>query len=234
MSTVWKMAATRTFAGSRPASAAPARMASTEVLRFPGCVPTRMKTPSATPPAMRSVRGPPAAIQIGTGRWWGRRAGSRAPTSTASPSSSRRISRVLASSSRTRAGRSPIRRTAASPTPQATAAAGAADDHAVAPREVDDALHALGRDRFFGRAVAHQLDTGQEALATHVANPGMSHERAEPVQEIGAVLGGALGQALLEEDLDGSVCHGGRDAITAIRRDLEDLPALRRLAAERL
>ncbi len=76
-----------------------------------------MKTPSATPPAMRSVRGPPAAIQIGTGRWWGSRAGRAAPTSTSSPSRRARIRRVLASSSCTRAGLSPARRTAVSPIP---------------------------------------------------------------------------------------------------------------------
>ena len=88
------------------------------VARLAGWTPTRMNTPSATPPAMRSVRGPPAAIQIGTGRWCGSRAGRAAPTSTASPSSSARMSRVLASSSLTRAGRSPASLTAVSPTPQ--------------------------------------------------------------------------------------------------------------------
>jgi hypothetical protein len=51
-----------------PGSAAPARIASTAVAMLAGCVPTRMNTPSATPPAIRRVRGPPAAIQIGTGR----------------------------------------------------------------------------------------------------------------------------------------------------------------------
>ncbi len=66
--TVWNTAPTRTFDGSRPASAAPARMASMDRSMFVRCVPTRMKTPSATAPAIRSVRGPPAAIQIGTGR----------------------------------------------------------------------------------------------------------------------------------------------------------------------
>ena len=67
-STVWKMAPSFTAAGSRPASAAPARIALTAVAMLAGCVPTRMKTPSATPPAIRKVFGPPAAIHTGTGR----------------------------------------------------------------------------------------------------------------------------------------------------------------------
>ncbi len=67
-STVWKMAPSFTDAGSRPAAAAPARIALTAVAMLAGWVPTRMNTPSATPPAMRSVLGPPAAIHTGTGR----------------------------------------------------------------------------------------------------------------------------------------------------------------------
>ena len=86
---------------------------------------------------MRSVRGPPAAIQMGTGRWWGSRAGRAAPTSTSWPSSSARIRRVLSSSSLTRAGRSPASRTAVSPTPQPSSVRPGASSSMVA---IDDAV----------------------------------------------------------------------------------------------
>src|SRR4029453_4767545 len=78
-STVWNTAPRRKDPGSRPASAAPAQIASTAVEILAGWVPTRMNTPSATPPAIRRARGPPAAIQIGTPRCGGRRARRRPP-----------------------------------------------------------------------------------------------------------------------------------------------------------
>ena len=121
-----------------------------------------MNTPSATPPAMRRVRGPPAAIQIGTGRWCGRRAGSRAPTSTARPSSSARIRRVLASSSLTRAGLSPASRTAVSPTPQPSKVRPGASSSIVA---IDDAVTVGCRFTGFDRSVARRMRSVTRAAA---------------------------------------------------------------------
>ena len=134
-STVWKTTPSETPSGSRPASVAPARTASIAASRFAGAVPTRMKTPSATRPAARSMRGPPAAIQTGTGRACGSRAGSRAPVSTASPCSRARARRVASSSSRTRAGRSPARRTAVSPIPSPSSVRPSASSSTVAIEE---------------------------------------------------------------------------------------------------
>ena len=54
--------------GSRPACLAPACTAATAARRLAAARPTRRYTPSATRPAIRSVFGPPAAIQTGTGR----------------------------------------------------------------------------------------------------------------------------------------------------------------------
>ena len=104
---------------------------------FASCVPTRMKTPSATRPAIRSVRNPPAAIQTGTGRAKGSRAGSGAPTSTGSPWSSERMITVAASSSATLAGRSPASRTAVSPAPRPSSSRPSASSSTVA---IDEAV----------------------------------------------------------------------------------------------
>ena len=81
------------------------------------------------------MRGPPAAIQTGTGRACGSRAGARAPTSMASPSSRARARRVASSSSRTRAGRSPASRTAVSPMPSPSSVRPSASSSTVAIEE---------------------------------------------------------------------------------------------------
>src|SRR5881409_2254347 len=101
------------------------------------------------------------------------------------------------------------------------AAPGAADDYAVAPREVDDALDPVGRHRFFRAAIADELDAREEPLAAHVAHPGVLEQGAKAVEEIRPVLGRALDQALLENDLDVAVGDGRGDRMAAVRRDLE-------------
>ncbi len=54
--------------GSLPASRAPENICSIDDFIFSRCIPTRIKTPSATRPAARKVLGPAAAIHTGTGR----------------------------------------------------------------------------------------------------------------------------------------------------------------------
>ncbi len=77
--TVWMTRPIPMAFGSWPASTAPACTWSRAARKLAGWRPTRTYTPSATRPAMRSVRGPPAAIQTGTGRGWRRAAGRGAP-----------------------------------------------------------------------------------------------------------------------------------------------------------
>src|SRR2546426_10132201 len=108
-------------------------------------------------------------------------------------------------------------------------AAGAADDHAVAPREIDDALDPFGRHRLFRAAITDELDAREEPLAAHVAHPGIPQEGAEAIEEARAALGRALDQALREDDLAVAVGDRGGAGGAPIRRDLEHLAGLRRL-----
>jgi len=52
-------------------------------------------------------------------------------------------------------------------------------------------------------------------LPRTVADPGVAHEGAEPVQEIRAVLGERSGQALLERISTLRFGHGGGDGVAA-------------------
>ena len=148
-----------------------------------------MNTPSATPPAIRSVRGPPAAIQIGTGRWCGSRAGRSAPTSTASPSSSARISRVDASSSFTRAGFRPASLTAVSPMPQPRSVRPGASSSIVA---IEDAVTVGCRFTGLARRVPERDALGRAGRRGEqdvgVAPPELrvGLERRVPAERLGA------------------------------------------------
>ena len=90
----------------------------------------------------------------------------------------------------------------------------AADDYAVAPRVIHHAFDAVGGHHLLGTTILDQFDTREQPLAAHVTDPRVVHERAQPVEEVGTVLGGAFGEPLLEEDLDVAVCHGGGNRVS--------------------
>src|SRR5262245_23708780 len=72
---------------------------------------------------------------------------------------------------------------------QMTAPAGAADDHPVAAGVVHHTLDAVGRQGLLRAPALHQLDAGEQPLASYVAHPRMPAERAQPLEEISAIFG---------------------------------------------
>src|SRR5437870_13002851 len=114
------------------------------------------------------------------------------------------------------------------------APAGASDEHAVAAGEVDDTLDLVGRHRLLGASIAYELDPREEPLAPHVTHPRMLQQGTQAVEEIGAVLGGALDQPLLEDDLDVAIGDRRGDRMAAVRRDLDDMAVVGGLADEGL
>src|SRR5262249_60292083 len=73
-----------------------------------------------------------------------------------------------------------------------------------------------------------------QTLAANTPDSLVLHEAAQPVQQIGADIGGAFGQFLGFQDLDVANGNGRGDRVAAVGVDLPDLPVFRHIAVEAL
>jgi hypothetical protein len=103
----------------------------------------------------------------------------------------------------------------------------APDNQSVITAKVDDRLDLLRSDRLLLFASLHELYTNEQTLAAYIADPGMVHQRAKPIDQILSHLGGSFDGVLLEQNLDIAQRHCCGGGVSAIGVYLRHLPVFR-------
>src|SRR5487761_1613115 len=81
-----------------------------------------------------------------------------------------------------------------------------------------------GLEELLGGPVTHELDTGDQAEAAHVAYDLVRPQVLEPLQEVSALFGRSFHEVLVLEDLQVPQCDGASSRVAAVCEAMLEWP----------